>query len=36
MREDFQLVRNVLDERRAMKEAEAVASEGSEQLDLFG
>lgn len=36
MREDFQLVRKVLDERRAMKEVEAAASDGSEQLDLFG
>jgi DNA polymerase len=36
MREDFQLVRKVLDEQRAMKEAEAAASDRSEQLDLFG
>lgn len=37
MREDFQLVRNILDERRAKKEAEAAeAADSSEQLDLFG
>lgn len=41
MREDFQLVRNVLDERRAAAEAQAAtsteptAADATEQLDLF-
>ena len=38
MREDFQLVRTILDARRAKTEAETNASDAanSEQLDLFG